>query len=149
MQDINDWKSISGYCFNLGSGAISWSSRKQATVADSSTEVEYVTADHATKEAMWLQTLLSLIGFPQKQPTLIHCDNMGVISLIWNLVFHSCTKHIDVKHHYIQDCIEAKDITFKYIPTMLNPANALTKGLDRPKHWKFMDMLGVQSKSSG
>ena len=110
---------------------------------------EYVAADHAAKEAMWLQSLLSLIGHPQRIPTLIHCDNMGAISLIRNLVFHSCTKHIDVKHHYVQDHVEAQDINFEYIPTTLNSADVLTKGLNRLKHWLFMDMLGIWNKSSG
>ena len=52
-QDLNDWKSISGYSFNLGSGVILWSSKKQATVAGSSTEAKYVAVDQVTKEAMW------------------------------------------------------------------------------------------------
>ena len=80
-QDLDNHKSILGYTFSLGSGAISWSSKKQATIASSSMEAEYVTADHATKEAMWLRTLLSLIGHAQSGPTLIQCDNMGAISL--------------------------------------------------------------------
>src|SRR5882724_2151220 len=108
-QDLDDWKSISGYTFNLGSGTISWSSKKQATVAGSSTEAEYVAVDHAAKEVMWLWSLLSLIGHPQRIPTLIHCDNMGAISLIRNPVFHSCTKHIDVKHHYVWNHVEVQD----------------------------------------
>ena len=87
-QDLDDHKSISGYTFSLGSRAISWSSKKQATIAGSSMEAEYVAADHATKEAMWLRTLLSLIGHTQSRPTLIQCDNMGAISLIKNPVFH-------------------------------------------------------------
>src|SRR5882724_276472 len=113
VQDIDNWKSILGFAFSMGSGAISWSSRKQSTFAGSSTEVEYVTADHALKEAMWLWTLLSLIGHPQKALTLIHCDNMGMISLIQNLVFHSCTKHMDMKHHYICNQFKACIIEFK------------------------------------
>jgi len=102
-QYVDEWKSISGYSFDLGSRVISWSSKKQSTVASSSTEAEYVAADHTLKEAMWLCTLLSLIGYTPKEPTLILCENMGAISLIQNPVFHSHTKHIDVKHHYIQD----------------------------------------------
>jgi len=146
---VDDRKSISGYSFSLGSGTILWSSKKQATVSGSSTEAKYVAADHATKEAMWLRTLLSLIGYPQNNPTLIRCDNMGAMSLIRNPVFHSCTKHIDVKHHYVRDRVEVRDIDFEYVPTTLNFADVLTKGLDRPKHWRFMDMLGVQGKPNG
>ena len=126
-----------------------WSSKKQATVAGSSTEAEYVAADQATKEAMWLQMLLSLIGYPQWTTTVIHCDNMGAISLIHNPVFHSHTKHIDVKHHYVRDHIKAQDISFEYVPMALNFADLLTKGLDCLKHWWFMAMLGVHGKASG
>ena len=145
-QDLDDRKSILGYTFSLGSGAISWSSKKQATIAGSSTEAEYVTADHTTKEAMWLHTLLSLIGHPQRGPTLIWCDNMGAILLIQNLVFHACTKHIDIKHHYVWDQYKSKDVTFKYVPTSDNSTDILTKGLDHPKHWKFLSMLGLENK---
>jgi len=119
-QDLDDRKSVLGYSFSLGSGEILWSLKKQATVSGFSTEAEYVAADHVMKEAMWLHTLLSLIGYPQKTPTLIHCNNMGAISLIWNPVFHSHTKHIDVKHHYIWDCVKAQDIKIEYIPTCHN-----------------------------
>ena len=66
-------------------------------------EAEYVANDHATKEALWLWSLLSLIGYAQMELTLIHCNNMGAISLIKNPVFHVHTKHIDVKHHFVWD----------------------------------------------
>jgi len=81
-QDIDDQKSILGYAFSLDSGVISWPSWKQSTVVGSSTEAKYVTADHASKETMWLWTLLTLIGYSQKTLTLIHCNNMGTTSLI-------------------------------------------------------------------
>ena len=55
-------------------------------------------------------------------------------------------KHIDVKHHYIQDHIEAQDISFEYVPMALNFMDVLTKGLSCPKHWQFMKMLGVLGK---
>jgi len=145
-QDLDDWKSISGYTFNLGSGTISWSSKKQVTVAGSSMEAEYIATDNAIKEAMWLRTLLSLLSHPQPGPTLIWCDNMGAISLIKNPMFHVCTKHIVVKHHYVWDRYELKEITFEYVPTADNSTDILTKGLDHPKHWKFLSMLGLKSK---
>ena len=103
-------------------------------------------ADHTMKEAMWLCTLLSLIGHPQSRPTLIQCDNMGAISLIENPVFHACTKHIDIKHHYVWNQYESKDVTFKDVPTSDNSTDILTKGLDHPKHWKFLSMLGLENK---
>jgi hypothetical protein len=53
-------------------------------------------------------------------------------------------KHIDVKHHYIRDCMEVGDVTFKHIPTAENRADILTKGLDGPKYWKFFTLLGLR-----
>ena len=71
---------------------------------------------------------------------------MDAISLIKNPVFHMCTKHIDAKHHYVWDRYESKEITFKYVPTADNSTDIHTKGLDHPKHWKFLSMLGLKSK---
>jgi len=71
---------------------------------------------------------------------------MGTISLIQNPVFHSCMKHIDIKHHYIQDCVEAQVIKFEYVPMALKSTDVLTKDLSHLKHWQFMDMLGVKGK---
>jgi len=75
--DVDKCWSVSGYVFSLGCGAISWSSKKKAMVATSSTKVEYMASCHATKEAMWLCALIKLIGFQQKKATLISCDNNG------------------------------------------------------------------------
>jgi len=100
--DVDNRQSISGYFFSLGGGAISWNSKKQATVATSSTEAEYMASCHATKEAMWLCALLKLIGFKQKQPTLISCDNNGSNTLGRDPSFHKQTKHIDIQYHYVR-----------------------------------------------
>ncbi|XP_052477147.1 secreted RxLR effector protein 161-like [Gossypium raimondii] len=67
--DTNDWKSTSGYVFMLGSGAISWSSKKQSIVTLSTTKVEYVTATTCATQAIWLRNILADVFFPQKEPT--------------------------------------------------------------------------------
>ena len=74
-------KSISGYTFLLGGGAISWSSKKQGLVTISSTESEYVAATHASKHVVWLQNLFKELGFAQPIPSILHCDNQGAIAL--------------------------------------------------------------------
>jgi hypothetical protein len=142
--NVDDRKSTSGYAFSLGGGAISWSSKKQGTVAGSSCEAEYVAADHSTKEALWLRTLLRLLGYEQKHATTIHCDNQGAIALTKDPNFHARTKHIDVKHHFVRDTVEAGEVKFEYIPTSEMTADILTKGLARPKHWKFLRLLGLR-----
>ena len=74
--DVDDRRSTTGYCFTLGSGAISWSSKKQPTVALSSTEAEYRAACAGTCEVVWLcHQLLGELGFPQRRSSSMFCDN--------------------------------------------------------------------------
>jgi hypothetical protein len=77
-------------------GAISWMSKRQAIVAFSTTEVDYMEATHGSKEAVWLQRLCSGIGFEQRAMK-VSCDSQSAIFLANNHVYHSKTKHIDVQ----------------------------------------------------
>jgi hypothetical protein len=95
----------------------------------SSTEGEYMATCHATKEALWLRTLLQLIGFSQNGPTMIYCDNESVITLTKDPSFHAQMKHINIQHHFIQEHVESHDVTFAHLPTHEMLADALTKAL--------------------
>ena len=86
--DIDTRKSTSGYVFQLGNSAISWSSRKQATVARSSTEAEYVALSAATQEAIWLQRLMKDLGKKMDTPIIVYEDNQGAIELTKNAKYH-------------------------------------------------------------
>ena len=89
-------RSMSGYSFTLGSGAVSWSSKKQPTVALSSTEAEYRGAALAACEIDWLCTLLHSLDIVVDYAVVLYCDNMSSIKLSSNPVFHARTKHIEV-----------------------------------------------------
>ena len=93
-----DRKSTSGCCFSMGSGVISWFSRKQSCVALSTTEAEYVAACSASCEVVWLWKLLSDIFDLQLDATCIHCDNQSCMNLLENPVFHDKSKHINIKY---------------------------------------------------
>ncbi|XP_043922131.1 secreted RxLR effector protein 161-like [Protopterus annectens] len=69
--DLNTCKSTSGYFFKLGNSPISWSSKKQISVALPTTEAEYISAAYASQEAIWLWQLLEDIGEPLSQPTVL------------------------------------------------------------------------------
>jgi hypothetical protein len=105
--NIDDRHSICGYVFTLNRGAISWSSKKQSVVALSSTEAEYIGITHAAKEATWIRHLLSELYSPQilEYPIIIHCDNKSAIELAKNATFHSRTKHIAIRYHYIREAL--------------------------------------------
>lgn len=90
-----DMKSTTGYIFDIGSRAISWSSKKQSTVSLSSTEAEYKALCSSTCEAIWLRRMLEDIGEGQQEPTTIICDNQSTIKLRNNPVCHKRSKHID------------------------------------------------------
>jgi len=105
-QDQDDRCSTSGFVFNIAGSSISWSSKKQATIATSSVEAEYIASSNATKEAIWLCTLLTELDFPPATTTIVHADNQGCTALASNPVAHSRAKHIDICHHFIHECVE-------------------------------------------
>ena len=82
---VEDQKSASGCCFNIGSGVVSWFSRKQKSVALSSVEAKYMAACMASCEGMWLRKLLAELFECELEATLVHCDNQSGIRLSENL----------------------------------------------------------------
>ena len=94
--DVDTRRSTSGYIFQIGNSAVSWSSKMQATVAKSTTEAEYIALSQATQEAVWLRCLLFDLGYSTDSPTSIYEDNQGAIELSKNQKFHNRTKNIDV-----------------------------------------------------
>lgn len=93
--NLDDHRSITGYAFSIGSGIISWISKKQSIVALSSCEEEYQALCAATCEAIWLRRLLSDAGEGQKEATSIRIDNQSTIKLTYNPIFHKNTEHIE------------------------------------------------------
>ncbi|VDC00050.1 unnamed protein product [Peniophora sp. CBMAI 1063] len=136
-------KSVSGYCFTLGSGIISWMSKKQATVATSSTEAEYMAAAAATKEAVWLRNLLSEIQHEQARPTPIFIDNNGARILTEDPSFHQRAKHIEVQHHYSRECAQRGIVHFEDVASKDNLADIFTKSLGTAPFEKLRSMMGM------
>ena len=89
-------RSISGDTFSLGSGLISWSSKKQATMATSSTEAEYVASCHGAEEAIWIRNLLKLLGFEQTMSSCIYCDNVEEKFISGQLPISGCAFTINI-----------------------------------------------------
>jgi hypothetical protein len=98
-----DRKSTSSCCFSLGSGAISWFSRKQKLVALIVVQAEHMAASLASCEAIWLRILLMGLFDQELEITLIYCDNQSCIKLSDNPMFHDKLKHIEIKYRFIRD----------------------------------------------
>jgi hypothetical protein len=142
-------RSTSGYTFLMAGAAVSWSSKLQSTPALSSTEAEYVAAARTTQEALWLQALLGELGFTQSSPTQLLCDNQGALALARNPVNHPRTRHIELRFHMIRKAVSRKLVALEYCPTEDMTADIFTKGLGSIKHYRFIRMLGMESRSSG
>jgi hypothetical protein len=112
-----DRKSTSRMCFILHSAMISWGSRKQKSVALSTTKEEYITAYEACTKATWLRKLISDLFDQIPDSTIIHCDNQSCIRLSEHPVFHERSKHIEIKYYFIRDKFQEGEVKLQYIPT--------------------------------
>lgn len=126
--DIDSRKSNTGYLFLMNGGPVTWASRKQNTVALSTTESEYMAASDAAREILWLRQFLLDIGKPQNTVTL-KIDSQSAIKLIHNPVFHKRSKHIDVRYNFIREKVELKIINIEYVESSYQLADFLTKAL--------------------
>lgn len=149
MSDPDDRKSVGGYVFKLGVGAISYSSRKQASHAMSSTESEYIAASSAVQEALWLRNLLAELGFPQTSPTVFEADNQGAIANSKDPRQHRKMRHIELKYHMVRANVENGTVEFIYVPSELNTADILTKPLRSPDHERHVHGLGLHPIRGG
>ncbi|KAD5317079.1 hypothetical protein E3N88_17025 [Mikania micrantha] len=138
-----DMKSVSANVFSIGSGAISWSSKKQPVVALSTTEAEYISAAVGACQAVWLRKMLRELCCEQKDATPIFCDNRSAIFLTKNQAFHSRTKHINIKFHYIRSLTESKEVLLEPCDTNEQIADILTKALGEEKFSYFRAKMGV------
>jgi len=142
--DSEDRKSTTGYLFMTQGGAISWNSKKQPTVALSTTEAEYMALTSASQEALWLRRLMREISPAPKEGAIeLMCDNKGAIDLSATSGYKPRTKHIDTKHHFIREKIESAQISVKYISTDLMLADVMTKALAKPRHYQLISKFGL------
>ena len=140
---IVDRRFYTGSTFILSGAAISWESRKQRTVALSSIEAEYMSITDAAKEAIHLTKFLNELGFSQLANAELFNDNQGAGKLAENPIFHSRSKHIDIRHHFIRDVLATQPLKLSYLPTEKMIADVLTKPLMASKHIFCFRELGL------
>lgn len=105
-------------------------------------ETEYVSQSEAIKEAMNLKGFLAELGLNEMAKITLNVDNRGAICLASDHMFHSRTKHIDIRHHFIRDVIDKDTVIIKHIPTGQMTADILTKPLVRLTHQRCMKEFG-------
>ncbi|KAJ0869676.1 putative RNA-directed DNA polymerase [Helianthus annuus] len=140
-----DMKSLSANAFFLGTGAVSWMSKKQAVVALSTTEAEYIAAATGACQAVWMRKMLKELGHEQQEATPIWCDNRSTVFLTKNQGFHSRTKHINIKYHFIRSLVEEKEIKLVPCDTKEQIADIFTKALGVEQFCCLRSKLGMKS----
>ena len=133
------------YFFQLAGASFSWQSQAQKTVALSSTEAGYMALSDCSQQAVWIKSLLSELGI-NVLPIHIAGDNQGSLFIGSNPVMEKRSKHIDIRYHYIQQCLDEKKISLYFVEGSKNPADMFTKNLGRVKFLEFRSKLGIEPK---
>lgn len=133
---------MSGYATRIGNCCVTWSSRKQRIIAQSTAEAEYIALAHCTHEVLFVRPLLLELGYPQ-QETVIKEDNQACIAIARNPTHHARAKHIDVFYHFIRDHVHRKNVRIEYVELKENAADILTKGLTSDQFVCLRQKIGV------
>lgn len=139
-----DRKSTTGYLFKLFENCtITCCTKRQNSVAASSTEAEYIALFEGVREALWLKSFINSINFELTEPIIIYEDNTSCISMAKNPTAHKHSKHIDIKYHFSREQINKKVIAVKYISTREQLADTMTKQLPAPKFQEIRLKIGL------
>lgn len=139
--DVDSKKSSRVYLITFVGGAMSWQTRLQRCVTLSTIEAKLIAATTACKELRWMKKFFKELGY--SQGNILYCDNQNVIHLGKNPTFHSKSKHIDVRYHWISEVLNDKLVYLEKVHIDYNGADMLTKALPR---WKFEVSCSLNGK---
>ena len=151
--DLEARKSTSAYIYSLVSdlgtnNPISWNTQLQKTIALSSCEAEYMALKEATKEAIYLNNMLSYLNnnlklnYKTSIPTIL-VDSDSALKLAENPEFHKRSKHIDIIYHYTRAAIEENKIKLVSIPSSKNIADLLTKNTAKNIFKSLLQLINI------
>lgn len=141
----SDWAtghSTSGWAIMFGGAVIGYGSKRQHSMALSSTEAEIMAASQAASELMYFGGLLRELGYDESTPTELFVDNAGAVEQSKGMKSCQRSRHIERRYLYVRELVAQGDIVVKYVPANMNHADVLTKSFDaathkREAHWRF------------
>lgn len=144
----DDYTSTGAYIVYLGANPILWSSKKQKTVARSSTEAEYRCVADTAAELQWIVSLMRELDIKTLSQPVIYCDNVGATYLCHNPVFHSRMKHVALDYHFIRELIQSGLLRVSHVSSKDQLADALTKPVSRSLLEAHSSKMGLSSGRS-
>ncbi|SGY26816.1 BQ5605_C018g08800 [Microbotryum silenes-dioicae] len=138
--------STMGYVFYLAGAAVSWSSKRQTRVADSTTDAEYLALSHAGKEAIYLTQLLSELHVSPIAAAHIFTDNEAAAAVAHDPVRTSGTRHIRLREHFVRDMVNRGDISLSHVGTADMVADVFTKALGPKIFGTHCFALGLRTR---
>ena len=140
--DVDTMRSTTGYVFLVGRAAVTWCSKKQSSVARSSTEAEHVASTQAGAEATWLGTFMKELGC-NVEPIVIFTDNQANLKLMKKQEARGRTRHIAIQKAYVRELVERGIVTFEWVGTNEQVADFLTKGVPEAKMAFCREEIGI------
>jgi hypothetical protein len=119
---------------------VSLASKKQNSVALSTTEAEYIAASHFCAHLLWMRQTLRAYGYKLSRVPLL-CDNESAIRMADNPIEHSRTKHIDIRYHFLRDHQQKGDIEIAYVNTHNQLADIFSKPQDEKTFSKLKNEI--------
>ncbi|GJP37861.1 hypothetical protein CLOM_g22265 [Closterium sp. NIES-68] len=138
-----DCSSIGGFVCMIGGGPVSWRSKKQSEIAQSSAKAEYMALYHGIKEIVSLRKLLEDIGEKQDGPTPLFTNSKGAIGMATNPILNGLNKHMKIKWHWVWQMVKEGVVELHHVKASKQAADFLTKRLPEDAHWKCAKMCGM------
>jgi hypothetical protein len=142
--DKGDRRSTISIVFFLGNKPISWQSHKQKVVSLSTCQAEYIAGSASACQVVWLVRLMEDVIGVSPQPPLLKMDNMSAIALSKNPVLHDQSKHFEVRHHFICECVKTGRICLEHVSSQNHLADILTKPLERTRFSELRGRIGIE-----
>ncbi|CAI7740829.1 unnamed protein product [Closterium sp. NIES-54] len=138
-----DQSSVGGFVCMVGGGPVSWRSKKQSEIAQSSGEAEYMAMYHAIKEIVLLRKLLEDMGAEQEGPTPLFSNSEAAIGMAKNTILNGLNKHMKIKWHWVRQMVKEGAVELHHVKASKQAADFLTKRLPESAHWKCAKMCGM------